>query len=225
MRSTRPLTRWLALLLALVLFAAACGDDSSDDAVPGDDAADASADDASDGTAEDSGEDGMADDGSTADGGDDGADDSTADDSAADDSTADDSGADDGTADGSADGVPGLGDCAEFAAAMEGLDDLSDAAGNATGNDPAAVQADFQQALASITALQNALPDDLKGDAEVIRDGIAAMDAAFATIGYDVTALTDPADALAFAGVMSGPEVIAMANASINIQQWVTAGC
>lgn len=210
--TTAMAKRWLALILAVVLFAAACGDDGGDDAAPADGGSD-------DGGSDDGGsDDGGSDDGGSDDGG---SDDGGSDDGGSDDGGSDDGGSDDG---GSGD-VPTFGNCQEFADAIDGLDDLADAGDPTSGSTPDDVRADFARAQASLAALQSQLPDDLKDDAQVIADGLAAMEEAFASIGYDASTLTDPADALQFAGVISGPEVLAMAGASINIQQWVTAGC
>ncbi|MDW3219794.1 MAG: hypothetical protein R8F63_14360 [Acidimicrobiales bacterium] len=196
---TQSLKRWLAILAAVMLLAAACGDDGGSDADPG-------------------GDDGSADDSS--------ADDSSADDSGADDSSADDSSADDSSADDSgSDDVPMLGNCDEFAAAIDGLDSLADAGDPTAGNSPDDVRADFAQAQASLAALRSQLPDDLKGDADVIAAGLAAMEEAFAAIGYDASTLTSPEDALQFAAAMANAEVLAMATASLSLQQWVLAGC
>ncbi|GJM37299.1 MAG: hypothetical protein DHS20C19_06660 [Acidimicrobiales bacterium] len=189
MNTTRSLTRWLAILAAVVLLAAACGDDGgSNPAAPG---------------------------------GNVGGDDSSGDDSSGDDGSADDSSAGD---DGSG-GIATLGDCEDFAAAIDGLDSFADAGDPTSGTSPADIQADFARAQAQLAALQNQLPSDLQGDAQTIANGLAALEEAFAAIGYDATSIASPEDALAFASAMSSADVMAMAGASINIQQWVTAGC
>lgn len=90
--------------------------------------------------------------------------------------------------------------------------------------DPAQLEADLAESLATIDALRSELPSDLQDDADVIRDAISAVDEAFAEIDYDVSTL-DPSAMVEFAQSMLTADTMGMLEATTNITNWVSSGC
>lgn len=197
MRARRGILRWVAIAAAVLLFAAACGDDSDGDAAPGDD--------------------------NGSDAGDPPADDPPADDSSADDPPADDPPADDPPADDppAAPAVAEFENCEDF---RDALAEINTTGGSDSSGEPDELRADFENSRQAIAAMKATLPDDLKGEADKLLAGVNVIDAAFGEIDYDMSRLAS-GEGGALLEIYASQDVVDMAAAAQNIQQWVLAGC
>jgi len=203
MRAGRKMLQWIAVLAAVVLLAAACGDDGgTDTASPGDSgSSDSSPDDSSSGDSGDMDSDDTDSDDSTSDGGDDG-----------------DTSTDDG------DIPPGTSlDCAQIQAAVESAGDIAtfDPTGNSSSDD---LQASFNESRAALVAIGEAAPE-ISGEVEQALEGLDVIGEAFAGLDWNTDFSTNPTAALQLATTFGDADVIGMIGAMSAISAWIASSC
>lgn len=217
MRVGRKMLRWVAVLAAVVLLAAACGDDggTDTDSAPPDDSGSS---DTSSGDTDDSGDSGDMD-----------SDDMDSDDSGdmdsgdmdSDDLDSDDMDSDDGD---SGDIPPGTSlDCAQIQAAVESASDLAafDPSGSSSSDN---LQADFNESRAALAAIGEAAPE-ISGEVEQALEGLDVIGAAFAELDWNTDFSTNPTAALQLAATFGDADVIGMIGAMTAISAWIASSC
>jgi hypothetical protein len=201
MRTRENVLRWIAVLAALVMLAAACGDDSSGtdsappDDTPSDDAGSGDADADSDGT---------------------GSDDTDSDDMDSDDMDSDDMDSD----------APPPGstlDCAEIQAAVEAAGDFT-ALDPSGGSDPANLEASFNQSRAALAALGDAAPE-IADDVDQAVNGLDALGAIFAELDWNTDFASNPQAGLQLATALGDTEIMGMIGAMTAISTWIATSC
>ena len=195
------LRRRLAVVLAVMMLAAACGDDGGTDAST-DTSTDTSTDDTS------PGDDGVSTDDTTP----------VDDDTSTDDTTP--------VGDGGSDDTPSTGttlDCAEIQAAVEAAGDFTtiDPTG---GSEAENLEASFNQSRAALAALGESAPE-ISGEVEQALQGFDKLGSIFAEIDWDLDFSSNPAGAMEIAGAMGDADIIGMIGAMQAISAWIATSC
>jgi hypothetical protein len=199
MSGHRNILRWLAVLTAVVLLAAACGSDSGDAspfAPPN--------------------ESGSADTGAP----DPGSPDTGASDPGAPDPGSPDTDASDPGAPDLSPAALGATDCAAIETAFSSAGGVFGEAGQ-DGDD---LRASLDQYRAQLEALRSEAPQ-LSDDIDTSIAGLEVLATAYAGFDWDLTNLSDPQDALALASLMTDADVMGMSLSMVNIGIWVAENC
>lgn len=195
MGKSRNVLRWIAVLTAVVVLAAACGDDGGDDAAPSDSSSDTTP-----------------------------ADTTPSDTTPADTTPSDTTPADTTPSDTTDPGTtPTAVDCAEVQAAVEAASDFT-ALDPTGGSTPSDLEASFNQSRASLAALGEAAPE-ISGEVEQALEGLDALGAIFAELDWNTDFTTNPQAGLQLATALGNADVMGLVGAMTAISAWITTSC
>jgi hypothetical protein len=112
--------------------------------------------------------------------------------------------------------------CADIEAAFASLGGL--ASGGLGAPDGTDLEADFENYRAGLEALRSGAPE-LGDDIDAALAGLEVIGAAMAEFDWDINNLSDPQDAAALAAVMTDSDAMGMLEAMTSIATWVAGNC
>jgi hypothetical protein len=198
MSGHRNILRWLAVLTAVVLLAAACGSDSGSEASPFSPSNESGS---SDSTGSDS----------------DASPSAPSTDSDSSESTDSES-----TGSDSPPAATGSLNCEQIKTAFDSIGGA--VTGASTGSVSDDLRADFDQYRTQLSALKSEAPE-LSDDIDGALAGLDVLGEAYSQFDWDLSDLSDPQDAIALASLLTDGDVMGMFTAMGNIAIWITANC
>jgi hypothetical protein len=207
MSGHKNILRWLAILTAVVLLAAACGSDSGGDTSPFAPASESGSSDAgSDSANSDSDVSPFA----------------PSNESDSSDSTGSEGSGSESSGSDSPPAATGSVNCDNIKTAFDSVGGAVTGTGSGLGGDD--LRAEFDQYRAQLNALKSEAPE-LSADIDSALAGFDVLGEVYDEFDWDLSNLSDPQDALAFASLLTDGDVMGMFTAMGNIGIWITANC